>query len=121
MDVFLDSSFVISCVKRKIDFLSELRLLGFNPVLPIETYQELKDLKLNLSRENRNAVVLALKLFESEKIKKIKLGSRSADEGLIILGRKGHYIASLDSAVKRSVKNRVVISDSKNSLIVERE
>lgn len=121
MEVILDSNFIISCLKRKIDFISDLENQGFKVFLPREVYQELKDLRLKVNQEDRMAVEIALKLFESKKTKKISLGNMSVDKGLIDKGKKGYYIATLDAAIKRSVKNRVFISSAKNAIIVERD
>ena len=121
MEVILDSNFIISCLRRKIDFLSELRLLGLTPMLPREVLQELKDLKMKLKHDDRAAINMALTLFEEDGIKKMKLGNRTVDLGLIDKGKKGIYIATLDSAIKRMVPNKVLISDSQNKLIVERD
>ena len=121
MEVILDSNFIISCLKRKIDFLLELKLLGLKPILPREVLQELKDLRLKLKHEDKIAIDLALSLFEGTGIKKMKLGNRTVDMGLIDKGKKGIYIATLDSAIKRIVPNKVVISDSQNKLVVERD
>jgi len=120
MEAVLDSNFVISCMKQKIDFMEELEALGFRVVLPREVFQELKDLRLKLPLEDKNAIDIALKLISSGKIKKQTLGKGTVDEGLIALGKKGAYIATLDSAIKRSVPNRIVIKNSKKGLEVER-
>lgn len=116
----MDSNFIISCVKRKIDFVSELELLGLKTLLPREVVQELKDLRLNSKHDDRVAINVALEMFGNTKLKKIKLGTGKVDEKLIDMGKKGAYIASLDAYIKRSVPNRVVISNSANKLIIER-
>ena len=121
MEVLLDSNFIISCLKRKIDFISELEQQGFKVMLPREVFQELKDLKFKVSHEERTLIDLAITLFESAKVKKTTLGSISVDAGLIDKGKKGFYIATLDAAIKRNVPNRVAISNSANSIIVERD
>lgn len=121
MEVLLDSSFIISCVKRKIDFISELEGRGFKVLLPKEIFQEIKDLSLHSARGTRIACGLALEMFEKRKTKRVALGDRrKADEGLIDMGKRGAYIATLDAVIKRSVPNKVVISESTNGLIVER-
>src|SRR3989338_2242113 len=120
MEVLLDSNFIISCVKRKIDFVSELELLGLKTLLPREVVQELKDLRLNSKHDDIVAINVALEMFGNTKLKKIKLGTGKVDEKLIDMGKKGAYIASLDAYIKRSVPNRVVISNSANKLIIER-
>jgi len=121
MEVLLDSSFIISCVKKKIDFISELEGMGFKVLLPKEVFEELKDLSLHSARETRVACLLASEMFEKRKVKNVTLGDRrTPDEGLIEMGKKGAYIATLDAVIKRSVPNKVVIEESSNSLIVER-
>ena len=121
MEVLLDSSFIISCIKRKIDFISELEGMGFKVLLPKEVFEEIKDLSLHSARETRTACKLALETFEKKKIKNVTLGDRrTPDEGLIEMGKKGAYIATLDAVIKRSVPNKVIIEESSNSLVVER-
>ena len=121
MEVLLDSSFIISCVKKKIDFISELEGMGFKILLPKEVFEEIKDLSLHSARETRVACIIALEMFERKKTKNVTLGDRrTPDEGLIEMGKKGAYIATLDAVIKKSVPNKVVISDSTKGLIVER-
>ena len=118
MEVILDSSFILSCVKKKIDFVAQLEEQGFKIVVPREVLQEMKDLKLKsgLSHEERSSIDFIFKIVESEKIKKISLGSRKVDMGLIEKGREGIYIATLDRAIKREVKNKVIIFDAQKKV-----
>lgn len=120
MDVLLDTNFVISCIKKKIDFVSELEALGFKVALPKEVLDELKDLKNDVSHSDRAAIGVALDMFDKLDIKRVKLGSGKVDDKLIEHGRKGSYIASLDAYIKRSVPNKVVINSATNGLMVER-
>ena len=123
MEVILDSSFILSCVKKKIDFVAQLEEQGFKIVVPREVLQEMKDLKLRsgLSHEERSAIEFIFKIVESEKIKKISLGSGKVDMGLIEKGREGIYIATLDRAIKREVKNKVVIFDAQKKVGVSKD
>ena len=123
MEAILDSSFIISCFRRKIDFFGRLREEGFSVKVPKEVMQELKDLKKKAtgSREDRFILDMALKMIgDNKEIKMIRLGNKGVDAGLIEWGKKGVYIASLDAVVKRSVPNRIFISDSKNDITIER-
>ena len=122
MEVILDTNFIISCVLKRIDFLDELAVMGFKPVVPREVIEELKDLKKErkTSHEERVAIDVAFEMFEKQKVKKMKLGGLHVDDGLISRGKEGIYIASLDRGVKREVPNRIVISDAGNKLRVER-
>ena len=121
MEAVLDSSFIISCIKKKIPFFEQLKEKGFKIVLPREVEQELKDLRFNVAHEERTAIDLALELFISQKIKKMTLGKRTVDEGLINLGKKGAYIATLDVAIKRSIPNCIFILDAQKSIGIERK
>jgi rRNA-processing protein FCF1 len=121
MEAILDTNFIISCLRKRIDFQEELAKLGFIPLIPREVMQELKDLKnKKISREDKIAIDIALELMQKKKIKKISLGQGKVDEELIKKGKSGVYIATLDAAVKRSIPNKIVISSAQNTLLVER-
>ena len=123
MEVLLDTNFIISCVLKRIDFLEELSLLGFKPSVPREVLQELKDLKKEprTSHNERQAIDVAFGLLEGRKIKKVKVGGKYVDEGLIQKGRGGTYIATLDRVIKREVPNKIVIDAAKKRLKVVRD
>ena len=123
MEVLLDSSFIVSCIMKRIDFLEELKNMGFKSILPREVLQELKDLKLKdkTSHEERVAIDLAFQMFEKSNVKKTTIGGRYADEGLIEKGNQGFYIATLDRGIKNKVPNKIVISKAKNGLEVIRD
>lgn len=112
MEVLLDSSFIISCVKKKIDFLAQLEEQGFSVRLPHEVFEELKDVRLTSRRAEREAIDIAFALFEKAGVKKMKLGKKRVDEGLIDKGKQGIYIATLDREIKRAIPNAVVIFDA---------
>jgi len=120
MEVILDTNFIISCIRKKIDFLSELEQQGFKVILPREVLQELKDLRLNVVREDKVAIDVALEIFSKRSVKKSTLGKRTVDEGLILLGKQGAYIATLDAAIKRSVPNSIGLSLAGNSILIQR-
>ncbi len=123
MEVILDTNFIISCIMKKIDFLSELEGKGFKILLPKEVADEMKDLKMRQgqSREERIAIDTAFEIFEKRKVKRISIGGRKVDDELIKMGKEGAYIATLDRGIKRQVPNRVVILNSKNGIGVERD
>lgn len=123
MEVLLDTNFVISCVIKKIDFISNLEKRGFKTVVPREVIQELKDLKLKskISHQEREAIDIALQIFSSKKIKKTTIGKGKVDDMLIKKGEEGIYIATLDAEIKRKVPNKIVILNAKNEIGVERD
>ena len=123
MEVILDTNFIISCIMKKIDFLSQLEEKGFKVVVPLEVLQELKGLRLSskASHEERIAIDVALEMAASKRIKSITLGERKVDDALIEKGKKGIYIATLDSGIKRNVPNKIVIFNAKKEVGVERD
>jgi len=119
MKVLLDTSFIISCINKRIDFLSELESQGFKVLVPHEVFQELKDVKNKVSHESKISIDVAFDLFNKRKIDKMTLGGRNVDEGLIKKGNEGYYIATLDSGIKSKVPKKVVLIKSKNTIGVE--
>lgn len=117
-EVYLDSSFIISCVRRKIDFLAQLEEQGLKPIVPREVLQEIKDVKEKpkTSREDRTAIDVALELIEKRKVKKVSLGDSKVDNMLIEKGAAGFYIATLDAGIKNKVPRKIVIFSSKNAV-----
>ena len=121
MEVILDSSFIISCVRDRIDFLSQLEEQGFKVKVPRGVLQEMKDLKkkAKLSHEDRVAINVAFEIFQQRNIKKMTLGGKNVDEGLIEKGKQGYYIATLDKNIKHNVPNKIVIFSAEGRVGVE--
>jgi rRNA-processing protein FCF1 len=123
MEVLLDTNFIISCLRKRIDFLEELSGLGFKSKVPREVLQELKDIKMmkKTGRETRSTIDVAFQILDERNVKKVKVGGRTVDEGLIAKGKTGTYIATLDNGIKREIPNKIVIDSAKNLLKVERK
>ena len=119
MEVIVDTNFIISCVRKNIDFLSQLEDQGFEVRVPREVMDELKDLRFRRGQEDRFAIDLALQMFEKKKVKKIKLGHRRVDEGLIAKGKQGIHIATLDREIRRNIPNAIIIYSAQKSVGVE--
>ncbi len=121
MQVILDSSFIISCVRERIDFLSQLQEQGFNPIVPREVLQEMKDLRIRngTSHDDRMAIDVAFDLLEKGKVKKTSLGTGKVDDWLIKRGQEGIFIATLDTGIKKRVPKRVVIFKAQNRVGIE--
>ena len=122
MEVLLDTNFIISCILKRIDFISQLEEKGFKIVVPKEVIEELKDLRFRKgqSHEERIAIDAAFEMFQHNKLKKMGLGGRSIDEALIKKGKEGIYIATLDNLIKKQVPNKIVIHSATGKIIVER-
>lgn len=119
MNVLLDTSFVLSCVKKRIDFFSQLEEQGFVVKVPHEVINELKDLRKTARHGDKTIIDTALALLSRPSVQKIKLGRRSVDEGLIFRASEGYHIATLDKGIKHKVSQRIVIFDAQNRVGIE--
>lgn len=123
MEAILDTNFIISCIRGKIDFISQLEEEGFKVILPREVMQELKDIKRRTgeSHYDRSSIELALQMFERSKIRKMALGNNKVDDQLVKLGVAGAYIATLDKEILHKIPNRITINSSAKKIMVERD
>ena len=114
--VLLDTSFILTCVKQKIDFFNDLYEKGFKIIIPIQVIHELE----GLSRKELIAN-LALTIIQKNEHKQIDLNTKNTDEGIISFAKKypEKYIATLDSEIKNRTKNKkIVIRSLKNLEVV---
>jgi len=109
--VLLDTSFILSAIRNKIDFLDGIKNLGLTPIIPKQVLVEVKGLaKLKIESE------LALKLLK--KVKIIDLKTKNTDKGIINYAKKNPnlIIASLDREIKKQLKNQKLIIRKKKKL-----
>ena len=106
--VLLDTNFILTCIKQKIDFFEELRFMGFEIIIPDRVIDELKKLKQTL----------ALKLLEKNNFKKIILIGKDVDNSIINYAKKNPeiIIATLDKELSNKLKNRKIIIRGKKKL-----
>jgi len=106
----LDTSFIITASKQKIDFFRWLEEEGIEPVIPEQTINELEGL----------GAKLALKILRMNKFKPIKIQGKDADAAIINFAKKNPdtFIATLDQELKRKIKNRKIIIRGKKKLEV---
>jgi len=123
MEVILDTNFIVACVRDRIDFIDQLKELGFKITVPREVSQELKDIRDGgrVRRDGKAVIETALEIVNSKDVKNIRIGGKSVDAGLIAKGKEGVYIGTLDKEIKRNVPNRVVVLKAKKRVSVERD
>jgi len=108
MKILLDTSFILTCLKQKIDFFEEL--VGEEILIPVQVINEIK--RLNNP--------LALKLLEKNKFKKIDLGKGHTDKRIIKFAKENPkvIVATLDKEIKNKTKNQKLIIRGKKKLEV---
>jgi hypothetical protein len=101
--ILLDTNFILTCIKQRIDFFEELEKEGYSIIIPEEVIKELKKLK----KES------ALKLLEKEKkeFKKISLGGKIVDNAIINYAKENTniIIATLDRDIQRKTRNKKMV------------
>ncbi len=120
--VILDTSFILTCVKQKIDFFEYLEMQGFLILIPNEIIRELEKIVISKKKlKIRDDAVLALKLLKNDSFKKIDLNSRNVDNGIVKFAKENPsiVIGTLDSEIKKKAKNsKLVIRQKKRLEIV---
>jgi len=110
-ETILDSSFILTCVKQKIDFFREIPLMGIKIIIPEQVIGEIKRLK------NPNPE-LALKLLGKNSFKKISLGKAHVDKLIIKFAKENPkvIVATLDREIKKKTKNQKLVIRGRKKL-----
>jgi len=114
MKVLLDCGFILVCMRKKIDFVSQLENQGFGIRVPKEVLQELKDLRYKSfsSPQDRINIKEALALLEKNHVKRITFGQGKISHWFIKKGHEGYYIATTNSKIKHHVPKKIFIFKS---------
>jgi len=119
--VILDSSFILSAVREKIDIFEEIPFMGFVIVVPEEVISEIEGVKKSKQKmkEKMNAE-LALKILETNKFESVKLGKSYVDNGLrdFCKEHKSYIVATLDRALKKDIHNYIMVIRGRRKLEV---
>lgn len=111
----LDTNFIITCIKQKIDFFDDLKFKGFQIIIPKQVIEELK--KLSSKKGTAHSISeFALKYLKTEKFVTVDLKNKQVDEAIIDYAKEhpSVTIATLDYDIKYKVNNpRMVIKGRK--------
>lgn len=109
--IILDTSFILTTVKNKIDFFENL--LEYEVLIPIQVIKELNGLK-----KSNPIAETCLRILEKNKFKKIDLKNKSTDKGIINFAKENSatIVGTLDREIKRKIKNKKIIIWDKKKL-----
>ncbi len=119
--VILDTNFILTCVKQKIDFLNEIKFMGLEVLIPEEVLKEIRSITNSKKKLHfRENAKLALKILNKNKFKKIKFGTSNVDKGLVDFAKKNKevIVATLDKELKEKIKKPKLVIRGKNKLEV---
>ena len=106
----LDTSFILTAVRQKIDFFHELEMRGFSVMIPDLVLRELGNLSV------RKEAALALAILKKSKFQTVSVKGKNVDSAIINYAREHPKtaVATLDREIKKKTKNtKIVIKQKK--------
>lgn len=117
----LDTNFILTSIRNKIDFFEEIKFLGMQILIPKQVISEIERIseskkKLRFREESK----IALKILKRNKFKKIDLKTNYVDKGIKKYSKEHSktIIATLDRELKKSIPNQKLIIRGKKKLEV---
>jgi uncharacterized protein len=117
--ILLDTNFMITCVKQKIDFFEEINLMGMKIFVPEEVIKEIKKIANSKQKaHSKDAAEITLKILEKNIFEKIDLDNKNVDKGIIKFANKNKdvVIATLDKEIKDKIENPKLVIRQKKRL-----
>jgi rRNA-processing protein FCF1 len=125
MKILLDTNFLLTCAKQKVDFASLIAEQvdeRLEWIVPEEVIAELEDLatRKEMKGKDKDAAKLALILIKNQGYESVRLNNKNVDVGIADFIRgKIIALATLDKGLKKRVDNTlIVISDKRQVQIV---
>lgn len=125
MDILLDTNFVITCVKHKLDFDAQINDITDEKVrwiVPEDVVSELEDIKnrKGIKFLDRRAAGIAIDLINLIDSHMIELKGRNPNVDIKIASylkkNKNVVLATLDKKLKSRVKNKILTTRGKKKL-----
>ena len=101
--VILDTSFILTAVRQKIDFFENTEMKGMRIIVPEQIIRELKGLGAGLA--------LRILAKNEHGFEVIKIPGKDADSAIMNFARKNPeaIVATLDAGLKKKIKNHKLI------------
>ena len=119
--VILDTNFILSAIRNKVDFFEEILNKGHIVVISDEVVAEIKRLgegTKKLKLKFKDEADLALKLLEKSNYEKVSCPGCYVDVGLraFLKDHPDYILATMDKELKKSVANRKLVLRNKKKL-----
>ncbi len=125
MKVLLDTNFVVTCVRQKIDFISSIdQLVGerVELIVPKEVIAEITDISKRKGEKvaDKEAAKLSLSILSEAKFDSPELLNKNVDQGILeYLRDKEILLATLDKKLRdKSLKTAIIIKKGKTLSIL---
>jgi len=122
MKIILDTNFILTCIKQKIDFdnlannLSDEKIIW---IIPKEVIKELQALEKRKGEKlkDKESSSLALKIIKIIPHKTINLPTKNVDSGIIRYAKRNQaIIATLDKEIKQKFPGKILTIRGTKSL-----
>jgi len=117
--VLLDTNFILTCIRNKVDFYEEFLHKGYSVLIPKEVIEEIKRLRDGSKAfKFKQEAELALKLISSQDYEEIDSPGRYVDVGIkkYLLEHPRTILATMDKELKKAVKNRKFVIRNRKKL-----
>jgi rRNA-processing protein FCF1 len=119
--ILLDTNFILTCIRNKIDFFNELKNQGFEIITPKQVIEEIKRIIESKKKYKfREEAEISMKILNKNKFSEINLQGKNVDKAIIkyALQNTNLIIATLDRVIKSKIKNKVMIIRNKKILMI---
>ena len=120
--ILLDTNFILTCIKQKIDFFEDLELMGLQILIPKQVIDEIEMIASSKKKLHfREDAKLSLVLLKKNSFEKIDLTIQDVDKGIKRFAKQNPkiIIATLDKEIKDNIQNpKLVIRQKKKLEIV---
>ncbi len=117
--VILDTNFILTCVKQKIDFFRDIPNMGLEILISKQVLEEIKRVANSKKKlKFRDDAKLAQVILERNKFKQIDIRGKYVDKGLIKYSKEHPrlIIATLDKDIKSKTTNSKLVIRGKKKL-----
>jgi rRNA-processing protein FCF1 len=125
MEVVLDTNFIISCIKQRLDYFSKTNEIieeNFEWVVPSGVMRELEEIskKEGGNFDDKNSAAIGLEMLRLIGPKIVEVDGKYVDQAIInYIKDTDSILATLDRALKKRVSNRILtIKDVKNLEVI---
>ena len=118
----LDTNFILTCVKQKIDFFRDIPNMGVQIIIPKQVIEEIKRVANSTKKLRfRDDAKLAQVILEKNKFTQIDIKGKYVDKGLIKYAKEHPrlIIATLDKEIKNKTTNSKLVIRRKKKLEVQ--
>ena len=111
--ILLDTNFILSCIRNKLDLFEHLELEGYKIIVPEQVINEIKKFE-----KTKPEARVALKIIDRIVFLRNDIKGKTVDKAIINFAKENPdiIIATLDREIQKAVKNRKMIIRQRKKL-----